>query len=132
MRRTEVVKTFHEYNHLLFGGRLQEPDITVRKLKTDLARWHEPVGEWPAGLLVMNSALRHPWTWRATLLHELIHIAVPEDDDTHGTLFTAECNRIGELLGLESCDVSDAWNWPNHHELMVPVGVPEAEWESED
>jgi hypothetical protein len=130
MRRADVVKTFHEYNEILFGGRLQEPDVILRRMKTDLARWYSPDGAYPAGLLVLNTGLRHPMTWRSTLLHEMIHIATPEDED-HGTAFTVECNRVGGLIGLEPCDVSDSWNWPGHHELVVPLDGT-VEWEHDD
>ncbi len=133
MRRAEVVKTFHEYNDLLFGGRLAEPDVLIRRMKTDLARWYAPDGAYPAGLLVMNPALKHPWTWRSTLCHEMVHIAVPDEEDEHGSRFTEECNRVGALIGLEPCDVSDSWNWPSHHATVVPLdGTVTATWEQDE
>ncbi len=131
MRRADVVKTFHEYNHLLFGGRLQEPDIMIRRMRHDLARWYEPDGAHPAGLLIINPAMKHPWTWRSTLCHEMIHIATP-DDEAHGAIFTAECNRVGGLIGLEPCDVSDSWNWPGHHAVVVPLDGTVFGWENDE
>jgi hypothetical protein len=112
-RKADIVRTFEEYNFLLFGGRLTLPDIMVRKMKRDYARWYEPDGTHPAGLLVLDSS-RHQWTWRSTLLHEMCHIAVPEDSDEHGSAFIAEANRVGAIIGLEPCDPGSGWTWPSH------------------
>lgn len=121
--KAEIVRTFEIYNATLFGGRLELPDILVRRMN-DCARWYEPEPDMrhtdkpgrTRGLLVISSSALHRMTWRGTLLHEMIHIAVPEhENDFHGPLFTAECNRVGVLIGLEPVDVHDAWNWPAHH-----------------
>ncbi len=114
--KLEVERTFHIYNATLFGNRLYLPRIQVRSMKTDLARWYEPEPEFAQGLLILNKTKRHPWGWRSSLLHEMIHISVPwPEADHHGPLFTAEANRVGRLMGLEECEVHEAWNWPMHH-----------------
>ncbi len=130
LKVAEIERVFEEYNHFFFQDRLTLPDIAVRRMKTDLARWYAPCDEYPGGLLVMNGSVAHPWTWRSTLLHELVHIYVPDEDHEHGPKFTAECNRIGRIMGLEPCDLSESWTWPGHHELVVPVdGSLTDEWE---
>lgn len=120
MRKSEIERVFDTYNAVLFGGRLQLPDIMVRRM-ADCARWYEPEldhspPKYTQGLLVMSSTALHRMTWRSTLLHEMCHMAVPEhENDHHGPLFTAECNRVGSLIGLDECDISDSWCWPAHH-----------------
>lgn len=120
LRVRDVLAAFHDLNSRFFGGRLGVPKLAIRRMKHDLARWYSPDTDYPAGLVVLHSGT-HPWTWRSTLLHEMVHIAVPTDEaDHHGPLFTAEANRVGALLGLDACEVSDAWNWPCHHEASLP------------
>ncbi len=129
MRKPEIERVFEMYNAVLFGGRLQLPNIMVRRMG-DCARWYEPEPERDVGrlepdyyaqnpglgLLVMSSTAHHKMTWRSTLLHEMVHMAVPVDEnDHHGPVFTAECNRVAAIIGLEPCDISDSWCWPAHH-----------------
>lgn len=121
-----IRKAFDFYNQKLFGGRLSMPKFRVCRMTNDYARWYAPSEELPAGLLVMSSC-RHPFSWRVTLVHELIHMAVPlTDADHHGPLFTAEANRVGALLGLEECDLTESWYWPRHHEVATPLDDSEA------
>lgn len=116
LRVAQLEKAFDFYNLQLFGGRLTRPRFMVRKMKHDLARYYEPEPGHPAGLIVMNSARRHPWTWRSTLVHELLHISVGlGGNDVHGADFTAEANRVGALMGLEPCELEESWCWPHHH-----------------
>jgi hypothetical protein len=113
--RQEILRTFEINNATLFGGRLQVPEIMVRRMG-DLGRWYEPQQRYPRGLLVLSSSGHHIGGWRATLLHEQIHIAVPlEENDYHGALFLAEANRVGVLIGAELCEIEDGWMWPSHH-----------------
>lgn len=126
MRKPEIERVFEMYNAVLFGGRLQLPNIMVRRMR-DCARWYEPEpqrdrGDYVdshnlgLGLLILSSTAFHKFTWRATLLHEMIHMAVPvEDIDPHGPLFVAECNRVADVIGLDHVEPEDAWNWPSHH-----------------
>lgn len=121
-----IRKAFVFYNERLFGGRLTEPKFRACFMKNDWARWYEPREDLPAGLMVLSTQ-RHPFSWRATLVHEMIHMAVPlTDADHHGPLFLAEANRVGALLGLEECDITDAWYWPRHHEAATPLDDSEA------
>lgn len=129
MRKAEIERVFETYNAVLFGGRLQLPNIMIRRMKA-CAVWYEPEPERDKdrlepdyyasnpglGLLILSSSAKHHMTWRASLLHEMIHMAVPvEENDYHGKIFLAECNRVGLLIGLEPCELEDAWNWPAHH-----------------
>lgn len=87
----------------------------------DLGCWHEPGPKYPTGLLVLASGQKHPMSWRATLVHELLHIAVPDyEADDHGPLFLAEANKVGKLLGLDECEPCDAWVWPSHNGSWEP------------
>jgi hypothetical protein len=128
MRKPEIERAFEMYNAVLFGGRLQLPAIMVRRM-IDCARWYEPEPEWAdsdkphygLGLLVMSMSADHKGTWRATLLHEMVHMAVPGDEaDHHGPVFTAECNRVGALIGIEHVEIEDSWCWPSHHLNLEP------------
>lgn len=127
--KAEIARTFEMYNAVLFGGRLQVPNIMVRRMR-DCARyyWPEPgrdKGEYSSetlrmGLLVISSTVHHKMTWRASLLHEMAHMAVIEDEnDDHGPLFTSECNRVGVLIGLDFVEIEESWNWPAHHLGLV-------------
>lgn len=123
-KRADILRTFEMYNAVLFGSRIQVPDVMVRRMG-DCARWYAPEldmhdSDKPGrtrGLLILSSSALHKMTWRGTVLHEMIHMIVGLDDenDYHGQLFTAECNRVGVQIGLEPVDVHDAWNWPAHH-----------------
>jgi hypothetical protein len=130
MRKPEIERVFEMYNAVLFGGRLHLPNIMVRRMR-DCARWYEPEPERDEdrllegynamhtglGLLIVSSTAHHRMTWRATVLHEMVHMAVGgiEEPDPHGPLFVAEANRVARLIGLEECIIEDAWNWPAHH-----------------
>ncbi len=133
LRVADIQAAFDAYNIQLFGGRLTQPRILVRNMKTDLARWYTPDAGRPRGCIVLAGNKRHPGGWRASLVHEMVHVAIAEEEnDDHGPLFTAECNRVGAILGVEPCEVWDSWNWPSHHEDVEPADGSSANFMDED
>lgn len=70
----------------------------------------------------LSTYLARTWEWRAVLLHEMIHVwlYLGGDQDEwhlgtvahHGPSFTAQCNRVGRLMGLPPVVEEDSWAWP--------------------
>lgn len=118
--RAEVRATVAKYSDLLFFGALNDIPVRWRTMACDGTC--APGGRHPAGVITLATHTAASWDWQATLLHELIHawLHVAGDADEwhlgvvahHGPAFTAQCNRVGRVLGLPPVDVDESWVWP--------------------
>jgi hypothetical protein len=131
-----LMRLYENYNRQYFAGRL--PPITIRVSEendSDLQAEYEQA----SGMIYFYLSDRTAdCILRTTLLHEMVHIAVPEDG--HGARFRAELQRLAEagdedaeyevwrMVGDYAWD--DAWvgeesgRWERYREENATLGDP--------
>lgn len=121
--KREIHEQFRTFNADFFGGALPEVPIHWRRMLA-YGACCEPCPKYPHGLIELSTMHMPPCGWRGVLLHEMVHLhldqrGVDEWDSGevayHGPRFTAECNRIGALLGLPEYGDEASWYWPHAH-----------------
>lgn len=132
--KREILEQFRIFNADFFSGKLPEVPIHWRRMAA-YGTYCEPDARHPFGYIELSVDEQPPGRWRGTLLHEMIHLFLDSlgvdefeagEVPDHGPRFTAECNRIGALLGIpEYCDAS-SWYWPHAH-LDDWAGGPEVD-----
>lgn len=121
---------FRMINQLFFGGVLPPVAIHWRRMR-GYGLSEEPTPRHPLGLICLSTGEMPPCGWQGVMLHEAIHLRLDMDGideghegtvPHHGPIFTAECNRIGAILGLEEVEIEDSWAWPysNHYSEVEP------------
>lgn len=100
MRQTVLEKTYRKFRRKYFGARL--PKVS----EVDL-RWEAnipEVGYEHGGEIVLNVRYRHRASvWKLTLLHEMVHLSLPNVKEDHGKEFQKEMLRLaraGAFKGL--------------------------------
>jgi hypothetical protein len=120
-----LVETFFGLlNTNAFGGAL--PEIPVHYCRMRAYGAAEPATDrYPHGRIFLGTMT--PWPpcgWVGVLLHEMVHVYLDlqgVDEYEHGTpayhgpRFTAECNRIGAVLGWPPVEEHDSGAWPHVH-----------------
>lgn len=86
-----LARLYEHYNRLYFAGRL--PPVTIRLFEEEDADFVEARYDHASGTISFYVSHRTP-DIRTTLLHEMVHVAVPEEG--HGARFRAELQRIAE------------------------------------
>lgn len=120
--KSELVAMFDKYNKALWGGALPRPALRWRYSRATYGCWTPPCEKHPRGEIWISSGPRGDSPaegWHATLLHEMVHHALwhsGEDEhdghEHHGSAFTTEANRLGQVLGVAPCDEDEAPFWP--------------------
>ena len=111
-------EAFDELNQKYFDGKLSKPEIAVYKTPGTTAAATVPTDE--AVVVFINPRIiEQDRRWAIdTLLHEMIHIALIEQngdgDAAHAERFTAHAKRIGATAGLRDVEAGSegARNWP--------------------
>jgi hypothetical protein len=90
----ELSYQYHRYNRLYFGGRL--PPVRISIEKSD-----EPgtLGGYDPDTRTIILSIPGQVSERevlTTLIHEMVHVAVPDPEDRHGAPFRAELQRLAE------------------------------------
>lgn len=121
--RDEILNQYRVFNADFFQGKLPEVPVHWRRMAA-YGTYCEPDARHPFGYIELTVDDMPPGGWRGTLLHEMVHLRLDsrgvDEFETgevpdHGPRFTAECNRIGKLLGIPAyCDAS-SWYWPHAH-----------------
>jgi hypothetical protein len=100
VRQTVLEKTYSRFNRKYFGKKL--PKVS----EVDL-HWADNIPdmgyEW-GGEIVLNARYRHRESvWKLTLLHEMVHLGLPNAKEDHGKEFKKEMLRLakaGAFKGL--------------------------------
>jgi SprT-like family protein len=107
----DLLKLYEDYNCKYFGGQL--PPIQIQVTHTDRREDTSWSGEYDlaSGIIrLVSPAEVDDLGLRTTLLHEMVHVAVPEDDG-HGPRFRAELQRLAEA-GAEDAEY-ETWRMVN-------------------
>lgn len=96
-RLTLLERTYQKYNRQYFGNKLpklSEVDVHWGFIK-------EMGYEW-GGVIVINRRYRQrDAIWKLTLLHEMVHLSLPNVKDEHGPRFQKAMLRLARLGAFE-------------------------------
>jgi hypothetical protein len=95
-----LLRLYEQYNHQYFDGRLPALKIRLRPVNEDpglTAEYDQAAG----AIVFFSSGIDHLPLVRTMLLHEMVHVAIPEDG--HGGRFRAELQRLAEM-GAEDAE----------------------------
>lgn len=108
MAKSQLHKTFEEYNHKYFNDRLFDVEVKWSKGKTLTANGDVVCGyawllDYKKQEIVLAKYLRKShWMWKLVLLHEMNHVdlGLAGHDIDHGPVFDAGMLRLAKLGAL--------------------------------